>query len=95
MRIEAIAAPTVLTLAVCVIMPSNAEIVVVTAALIGFDVVINAAFVVEVLADVRAGAITGGGTGVGAGVNVSGFAVVITALEFALSALLKKTFFSC
>ena len=95
MRIEAIAAPTVLTLAVCVIMPSNAEIVVVTAALIGFDVVINAAFVVEVLADMRAGAITGGGTGVGAGVNVSGFAAVMTVLEVVAPAPFIEPFLSC
>ena len=70
-------------------------IVVVTAVEIGFEFIVRAAFVVEVLADMRAGAITGGGTGVGAGVNVSGFAAVMTALEVVALASSAEPFLSC
>ena len=82
-------------LGVGVDMLANAEIV----AVIGFEFIVKVAYAVEMLAGVWAGVwaglIIGGAPDIGVEVNASGFAAVMTALEFALLAPLEDSFLCC
>ena len=63
---------------------ADKEVVVVTVAMIDLGLLSKVADAGKVLAGVRVGAIIEGGYRVGNGVDVSGLAVVVTALEVAL-----------
>ena len=85
--------PVVVMIGVGVDMLANAEIIVVTAAVIGFEFTFEVAYAVEVLAGVRAGAIIAGAPDTAAEVDESGLAAMMAALEFefTLPAPLEKS----
>ena len=93
----AIDVSAVVMLGVGVDMLTNAEIIVMTAAMIGFDFIVKVAYAVEVLAGAWAGSIIGGAPDTAVEVDASGLTVMMAALEFefALPAPLEKSFLCC
>ena len=62
----------------------NVETTLLRAVLIGLEFIIEVVYVFELLASTWAGVVIGGAPGIGAEVNASGLAIVITALALEL-----------
>ena len=87
---EVISMPAVVKLGVGV----DTLVNIATVAEISFDFVANAAYVVEVLADIRSDTILDGATGVGAEMNACSLTTAVTVLKFAAPTPLKQPFLS-